>query len=301
MTLTPNIGIFIPGDGEDDWGQSFDAGLYNIDQHDHSGGPNKGVPLTGAAIAVGSITPDKFASSVYGTGVQANSSNKAIELSGVVLSFYNVGGAAAGIPAVITAGSTVAMRTITGTAGQIDVTSGNGVADNPTISLPLSQQLSPATGNVTISPVLGNVYISPQTAGQFIEFDAGATYLSSFYKPANDNGARSYMLSSDSTERVGFNTVESRVNMNSGDTITFIGNMFLNQMWQLFATSQGGTYYCSYIWYGGNGSGYQLVSVTTSPAGTGCSFSYNSGTQNLEFTNSSGGNRDFRLVGVRIY
>ena len=46
-TITPNIGIFIPADGEQNYGSSFAAGMVNVDQHDHSGGPNKGPPRSG--------------------------------------------------------------------------------------------------------------------------------------------------------------------------------------------------------------------------------------------------------------
>jgi hypothetical protein len=44
-TTTPNIGIYIPSDGETGYGASFQSGMINIDQHDHSGGPNKGLPI----------------------------------------------------------------------------------------------------------------------------------------------------------------------------------------------------------------------------------------------------------------
>ena len=54
--VTPNIGIYIPSAGETNYDAPFSAGMVNIDQHDHTGGPNKGVPIGTGGIADGSVT-----------------------------------------------------------------------------------------------------------------------------------------------------------------------------------------------------------------------------------------------------
>ncbi len=57
---TPAIGIFIPAAGEDGYDQSFAAGMINVDQHDHSGGPNKGLPIATEGLGDFSVTFDKL-------------------------------------------------------------------------------------------------------------------------------------------------------------------------------------------------------------------------------------------------
>ena len=54
--VTPNISIYIPSAGETNYDAPFSAGMVNIDQHDHTGGPNKGVPIGTGGIADGSVT-----------------------------------------------------------------------------------------------------------------------------------------------------------------------------------------------------------------------------------------------------
>jgi len=55
-TTTPNIGAYIPGRLEANYYASFLAGMNNIDAHDHSGAPNKGVPISSSAIPVATST-----------------------------------------------------------------------------------------------------------------------------------------------------------------------------------------------------------------------------------------------------
>lgn len=50
---TPNMGIYVPSAGETNYDQSFASGMVNVDQHDHTGGPNKGVPIGTGGIADG--------------------------------------------------------------------------------------------------------------------------------------------------------------------------------------------------------------------------------------------------------
>lgn len=63
-TVTPNIGIYLPANGETNYNDSFDAGMINIDQHDHSGGPNKGVAIGTTALVDNSVTYKKLANDV---------------------------------------------------------------------------------------------------------------------------------------------------------------------------------------------------------------------------------------------
>ena len=82
---TPNMSIYVPSNNETGYGQSFAAGMTNVDQHDHSGPPNKGVPIASGGIADGSITATKLNSNVLtiGGGL-AFDINNAIEISAPV-------------------------------------------------------------------------------------------------------------------------------------------------------------------------------------------------------------------------
>ena len=66
-TVTPNIGIYIPAAGETNYADAFASGMINIDQHDHTGGPNKGLPITTSALGPFSVTFDKLNSNVADT------------------------------------------------------------------------------------------------------------------------------------------------------------------------------------------------------------------------------------------
>lgn len=71
-TVTPNIAIFIPAAGETNYSESFEAGMVNIDQHDHTGGPNKGVQIGNGSIADFSITYEKLNANVVDTSTGLN-------------------------------------------------------------------------------------------------------------------------------------------------------------------------------------------------------------------------------------
>ena len=71
-TVTPNIAIFIPAAGETNYSESFEAGMVNIDQHDHTGGPNKGVQIGNGSIADFSITYEKLNDNVVDTSTGLN-------------------------------------------------------------------------------------------------------------------------------------------------------------------------------------------------------------------------------------
>lgn len=57
---TANMSIFIPSNGETLYGDSFAAGMLNVDLHDHSGPPNNGVPLSASGLGDYSVTAIKL-------------------------------------------------------------------------------------------------------------------------------------------------------------------------------------------------------------------------------------------------
>jgi len=139
---TPNMGIYIPDAGETNYDASFESGMNNVDAHDHSGGPNKGVPLSSSGLADGSVTKEKLATDVVtaGEGLAIDGSNpNAIIADGLLNSLYKI--ASNGV-LCRTAAGTANARTITGTANQVTVTNGDGVSGNPTLSLPIGTATS---------------------------------------------------------------------------------------------------------------------------------------------------------------
>ena len=158
--VTPNMGIYIPAAGETNYDQSFAAGQINIDLHDHSGPPNNGVPLSSSGIADFSITRNKLNANVVlaggGLAVDGGSPN-ALKVDGVLLGFYNLAGN--GI-VVKTGAATATVRSITGTADQISVTNGDGVAANPQVGI-ASNPIIPGTASMTLPS--GNTAARPGT------------------------------------------------------------------------------------------------------------------------------------------
>lgn len=81
---TPNIGIYIPSAGETLFDQSFASGMVNVDQHDHSGGPNKGLPIATEGLGAFSVTFDKLNINVVdpttGVGTSAIFQNQIVML-----------------------------------------------------------------------------------------------------------------------------------------------------------------------------------------------------------------------------
>lgn len=133
---TPNISIYIPSAGETNYDASFAAGMVNVDQHDHTGGPNKGVPISGAGIAPGAITYDKLNANVVDTttGLATHGGGLAnqIYLQTILANIYN----SVGSGFITKDGTNIHIRTITGTSGQINVSNGDGVAGNTQLSIP---------------------------------------------------------------------------------------------------------------------------------------------------------------------
>src|SRR5665213_3702400 len=92
-TFTPFIGLYIPAAGETNYEASFAAGMMNLDVHDHSGAPNKGVPITSSGLGDFSVTFEKLAADVADntTGIGTNStpgSQNQLQLLGVLKNLY---------------------------------------------------------------------------------------------------------------------------------------------------------------------------------------------------------------------
>lgn len=153
--VTPNMGIYIPAAGETNYDASFAAGMVNIDQHDHSGGPNKGVPIATSGIADGSITYPKLNANVVdttsGLGTHTGGLANQITTTGLLLSLAQL--AVNGM--LSKSGTNVNARTITGTANQIAVTNGDGVSGDPTLALaaPVRIPTNPAFQAYNNAPV----------------------------------------------------------------------------------------------------------------------------------------------------
>lgn len=133
-TTTANIGIYIPDAGETNYDQSFAEGMNNIDAHDHSGGPNKGVPISGTGIADGSITKEKLATDVVSPlgGLAIDSLNpNALIADGILNSLYKVTGNGYLVKTGPT--STATREITTGTSSRLTITNPDGVAGNTNI------------------------------------------------------------------------------------------------------------------------------------------------------------------------
>ena len=134
-TTTPNIGLYIPADGETNYGTAFANGMLNLDTHDHSGPPNKGVPLSASGLANGSVTREKLNANVLSpSGGLSFDINNAIQADGLLKAIYGLG--SNGLVTRLS-GSTAAARTlVSADPSIIFIDHGDGVAGNPTFSLP---------------------------------------------------------------------------------------------------------------------------------------------------------------------
>lgn len=140
---TPNIGIYIPAAGETNYDQAFAAGMINIDQHDHSGGPNKGLPIATEGLGNFSVTFDKLSPNVVdpmtGIGVSGAFPNQLVILDPLKQIFQ-----LAPASGFITMDGTGAhVRTFVDSAS-ITWTNADGVLDNPSASVNIAG-ISPVT------------------------------------------------------------------------------------------------------------------------------------------------------------
>jgi hypothetical protein len=184
--VTPNISIYIPFPGEENYDQAFAAGMMNIDQHDHTGGPNKGLPITSSGIGAFAIDYTKLNANVAdaATGVQAGAGAlgaNQIATIGILRNIYQ-NADPAGFFAKTGVG-VVAARTFTFNANQLLITNPAGIAGNPNFSLStiVTNTTQPAfvaykAGNQTI-PRAVDTKITYSTE----DFDQGSNYSSSTF------------------------------------------------------------------------------------------------------------------------
>lgn len=195
--ITPNIGIYIPAAGETNYDASFAAGMINIDQHDHSGGPNKGVPITTSGIADGSITYNKLnanvADNLTGIGTAGALGPNQLSILGLLKSIFQL---VATNGFISKDGTNAHARTFQPTAGQIAITNPAGVAGDPTFSL------APIISNTTQPAFLataatqadqtgdGTAYIVVFNAVDARNFDQGSNFdgTSTFTVPVGGAG-----------------------------------------------------------------------------------------------------------------
>ena len=134
---TPNIGIYIPAAGETDYDQSFAAGMINIDQHDHSGGPNKGLPIATEGLGDFSVTFDKLNANVVdqsvpgsGIGVSGTFPNQLVILD-PLKAIYQL----APVAGFVTLDGTNAHARTFQNSSTVTWTNADGVAGNPSASV----------------------------------------------------------------------------------------------------------------------------------------------------------------------
>src|SRR5262249_6459143 len=146
--------IFIPAAGETNYTDAFASGMINIDQHDHSGGPNKGVPISTSGLADFSVTYNKLAANVAdittGIGPSGSLGANQLALLGILKNLYVLAGLATqGF--ISMNGSTVAGRTFQDTAS-IVWTNPNGVSGNPSAEVGQIDVDQGGTGVNTLTP-----------------------------------------------------------------------------------------------------------------------------------------------------
>lgn len=137
--FTPNIGLYIPAAGETNYTDAFAAGMMNLDTHDHSGGPNKGLPISSSGLADFSVTYRKLNSNVadittgIGTNPASNLQNQ-LQLLGVLRNLFTLASVNAGTGFLSINGSTINGRTFQSSSDLI-WTAADGIASDPSIAL----------------------------------------------------------------------------------------------------------------------------------------------------------------------
>lgn len=185
-TTTPNMSIYIPSAGETNYSQSFMAGMMNVDQHDHSGGPNKGVPISSSGLADFSVTYDKLNANVVdsssGIGTRGSPFQNQLTLLGYIKALYTLS-LVPGIGFVIMNGGVAAVRTFQNSAN-IAWTNAAGTAGNPSAALLANaintsqsafRGIAAAQPNVTGNSVDYKVQFATTDYNQGSNFVGGAT------------------------------------------------------------------------------------------------------------------------------
>lgn len=293
-TITANIGIYIPANGEEVYGTSFAAGMQNIDLHDHSGGPNKGVPLSAASIGNGSITAVKFAGDVFfpGGGIDLDGGTNALKLSSAVLiSFGNLGGSGL----VVNKAGVVSATTLTPGDSNILIANGSGVGGAPTFTL---ASIPTVVGiNATVSPlklqIAGADFVQVQNTGGIGTGGGGSggTARALNLCPDNTNQAAIY-------DRCG-NTGNVGAGGTSG-TIFTIG-AYDYQVWMISAfnfTNAAVSGFCTYMVYV-NSNLFPGVLNCVKVCGTALTVADGGGNQ-LVLVNGTAQTASFSWTGIRL-
>ncbi len=135
--FTPNIGLYIPAAGETNYSDAFAAGMMNLDSHDHSGGPNKGLPISSTGLGDHSVTYEKLAANVADitTGIGVNNSagfQYQLQMLGVLRNLFTFASTGGGTGIIAVNGSTVFGRTLQDSLdGSITWMYPDGVGGNP--------------------------------------------------------------------------------------------------------------------------------------------------------------------------
>lgn len=215
---TPFIGIYIPSAGETNYEQSFAAGLINIDQHDHSGGPNKGVPITNSGLADFSVTYDKLNSNVAdpttGIGTQGAPFQNRLEALGILKNLYALA-VAAGTGFISMNGHVVAGRTFQNSS-TVTWTNPDGIAGNPSAAFNIAG-ISPVTvpnggtGRTSFTPY--GVIVANTTATGALQQVSG---LGTLGQSLVSQGAGAFPIWSNNFVQPTRPAFSARVNTNSG-------------------------------------------------------------------------------------
>ena len=159
--FTPNIGLYIPAAGETNYNDAFAQGMINLDQHDHTGGPNKGLPITSSGLADFSVTYNKLNSNVVDplTGIGVNSTpglQNQLQILGILRNLFQLASSGSNTGFVSMNGTTVAARTFQNTSS-VTWTNADGIAGDPSAVVNIAG-ISPVpvanggTGVTSLSP-----------------------------------------------------------------------------------------------------------------------------------------------------
>lgn len=181
---TPNMSIYIPAAGETNYDASFAVGMMNVDQHDHTGGPDNGVKISTGALSDGSVTFSKLATDVVDTttGLATATGGLANQIKIVgVLANLNTAANTPSTGFVQISGTAVNIYTLTGAANQISVmngaSGGNPVIGFATFALSSTQprfianqsaNVTNATGDSTVYTVIcDNISYAPSATSYY--------------------------------------------------------------------------------------------------------------------------------------
>ena len=165
-----------------------DGGAQSYYQIGLTGAVSQLNPLGGGIVVkngAGTLVNRSIATSGAGISVSngdGSGANPTLALSGVALAVANLSGS--GMLALVSSGTSVAGRDLTGTANQITITNGDGASGNPTFAI-ASNAVFPGTGAVTVpngttaqKPAGSSGQIRYNTDSQVFEGYAGGAWNS---------------------------------------------------------------------------------------------------------------------------